>query len=159
MDGIREFLDTVRSLGLAASNFRGLLHITIGRKVSKADGTVVSTGLTWRELSALLKLLRFDKDLVREIGADPDELAPRDRQRFWYSAIALAHVDSAEALADAEQLASALKAHGYVVGPAPALAYPRTVQAPELESHGKESGSSTGKEKADERPARRKKKG
>lgn len=147
MDAIRDFLEAVRSSGLAAGHFRGLLHVAIGRKVTKADGTVVSTGLTWRELAALLKLLRFDKDLVREVGADPDDLAPRDRQRFWYSAIALAHVDSAAALADAEKLAAALKEHGYVVGPPPARS--ASPPAPVV----------TQPKEPDDKPAKRKKKG
>src|SRR5262249_61863092 len=90
------------------------------RRVTKADGTAVSTGLTWRELAGLLKLLRFDKELVRELGVDPETLAPRDRQRFWYSAIALARVDSPEALAEADRLAGRLEEQGFVVGPAPA---------------------------------------
>lgn len=121
MDGIREFLETVRSQGLAVGHLRGFLHIAIGRKISRTDGAVISNGLTWRELAAHLKLLRFDKDLVREIGADPEALAPRDRARFWYSAIALAHVDSAEALADADALAILLRDHGFIVGAAPAM--------------------------------------
>jgi hypothetical protein len=94
MDGTRELLEAIRDNGLAAGRFRGVLHIAIGRKVTRPDGTVVSAGVTWRELARLLKQLRFDKDLVRELGADPEALAPRDRQRFWYSAIALARVDA-----------------------------------------------------------------
>src|SRR5947199_10377616 len=84
MDGLREFLETVRQRGLVAGNLRGLFHIAIGRRVTRADGTVVSTGLTWRELANLLKGMRYEKELVAEVGADPDELSPRDRQRFWY---------------------------------------------------------------------------
>jgi len=124
MDGTRELLEAVRDHGLAAGRFRGVLHIAIGRKVSRPDGTVVSTGVTWRELAALLKQLRFDKELVRELGADPDALAPRDRQRFWYSAIALARVDSPEALAEAERLVGPLKDLGFVIGPSPGAAPP-----------------------------------
>ncbi len=119
MDSIRELLELVRLQGLAKGHLRGLLHIVIGRKVTKADGTVVSSGLTWREVAALMKLLRFDKDLVIELGADPESLAPRDRQRFWYSAIALAKVDSAEAFIEAQRLAEKLKERGYIVGPPP----------------------------------------
>src|SRR5262245_5506545 len=87
MDGIRELLSAARDAGLASGNFRALLHIAIGRKVTKPDGTTISTGLTWRELAAELKNLRFDTDLVKEYGADPDALTARDRERFWYSAI------------------------------------------------------------------------
>jgi hypothetical protein len=66
-----------------------------------------------------LKHLRFDTELVREFGADPDALAARDRERFWYSAIALAKVDTADAFAEADRLVPKLKPLGLVVGPAP----------------------------------------
>ena len=124
MDGTRELLEAVRDNGLAAGRFRGVLHIAIGRKVTRPDGSEVSSGVTWRELSGLLKLLRFDKDLVRELGADPESLAPRDRQRFWYSAIALGRVDSPEAMAEAERLVAPLKDLGFIVGPLPGSATP-----------------------------------
>ncbi|MDB5309667.1 MAG: hypothetical protein JWO38_3869 [Gemmataceae bacterium] len=119
MDGIRELLEAIRDSGILTGHFRGLLHIAIGRKITKSDGTVISTGVTWRELAAVLKLLRFDRELVREFGADPDALAPRDRERFWYSAIAQAKVESREAVADAEVLAGRLKDLGFIVGPPP----------------------------------------
>ena len=119
MDGLRGFLEAVRDNGLLAGHLRGLFHIAIGRKITTDAGVVLSAGVTWRELAALLKLLRFDKDLVGELGGDPDELSPRDRQRLWYSAIALARPDSAEAIAQAEKLIPALKRLGYVVGPPP----------------------------------------
>ncbi|HJZ59830.1 MAG TPA: hypothetical protein VKE74_33115 [Gemmataceae bacterium] len=153
MDGIREFLEAVRAQGLAAGHFRALLHIAIGRRVTKADGTAVSTGLTWRELAGLLKLLRFDKELVRELGVDPETLAPRDRQRFWYSAIALARVDSPEALAEADRLAGRLKELGFVIGPAPAALNPPPPSSP---AKGKSSPAKT--KAKDEKSAKRKKK-
>lgn len=118
MDGIRDLLEAARTNGLVAGRFRGLLHIAIGRTVTKSDGTKLSAGLTWREVAALLKALRFDPELGREAGADPDTLSPRDRERYWYSVIALAHVDGAEARAEAEQLVAPLKGLGYVVAPA-----------------------------------------
>ncbi|MBN9520188.1 hypothetical protein J0H58_16940 [bacterium] len=126
MEGIRRLLDTARTEGLVTGHFRGLLHVAIGRTVSDAAGTVLSRGLTWREAAALLKELRYDRELVREFGADPDALAPRDRERFWYSAIAQARVDSAEASAQADWLAAALKPHGFVV--APSATAPRTAK-------------------------------
>jgi hypothetical protein len=119
MDGIREVLSAAREAGLAAGHFRGLLHIAIGRKVVRGNGTTASAGATWREVAAELKHLRFDPELVRELGADPEALAARDRERFWYSAIGLARVDSPEAVADADRLATRLAALGYVVGPPP----------------------------------------
>lgn len=117
MEGIRRLLDTARDEGLVAGRFRGLLHIAIGRTVADASGAVLSRGLTWREAATLLKELRFDRELVREYGADPETLAPRDRERFWYSAIAQARVDSGDASSQADQLAPLLKPHGFVVAP------------------------------------------
>ncbi len=124
MDGIRELLAAARDHGLLVGHFRGLLNIAIGRKVARTDGSVVSAGLTWREVAALLKQLRFDRELVREIGADPEALAPRDRERFWYSAIAQARVDSAEAVAEAEELVRPLKDLGFLVGASPSVLVP-----------------------------------
>ena len=126
MDGLRELLEQVRDRNLAAGHLRGLFHVAIGRRVTTTAGQPVSAGATWRELAALLKLLRFDKELVTEVGADPEELAPRDRQRYWYSAIALARPDSSEAMADAEKLIPLLKPLGYLVGPPPTAAKPGT---------------------------------
>lgn len=130
MDGLREFIDVVRENGLVAGNLRGLFHIAIGRRISRPDGTVVSAGVTWRELANLLKGMRFDKDLVAEVGGDPEELSPRDRQRFWYSAITLSRPDSPEAHAQADRLAAAVKPLGFVVGPPPSSGGKRTA-APE----------------------------
>ena len=120
MDGIRDLLEASRTNGLVAGRFRGLLHIAIGRTVSRTDGTKLSAGLTWREVAALLKALRFDPEFGREAGADPDTLSPRDRERYWYAVIALARPDGADAIAEAEALVAPLKSLGYVVSPPPA---------------------------------------
>ena len=119
MEGMQEFLSTVRERGLAAGRLRGLFHILIGRRISKTDGTVVCSGMTWRELADHLKDAKFDKELAAEVGAEPEELSPRDRKRYWYSAIALAKPDSPEALAQVELLIPELLKIGYEVGPAP----------------------------------------
>jgi hypothetical protein len=119
MDSARAFLEDLRQRKLAEGNFLGLLHLCIGRRIEQADGTVVSTGLTWRDLAALLKKLRWDPDAARELGLDPDQLPPRDRQRYWYSAICQAKVDSLQARAAGDRLAEALAAAGYRVGDAP----------------------------------------
>lgn len=124
MDSLREMLEAARTNGIVAGRFRGLLHIAIGRTITKPDGTKVSAGLTWRALSALLKALRYDPELGREVGADPDTLSPRDRERYWYAVIALARVDGAEARAQAEQLVGPLKDAGYLVAAAPGAASP-----------------------------------
>jgi hypothetical protein len=119
MDRLREFLDIIKRNSSAKGNLRGLLHILIGRRITLADGTVVSGGLTWRELANQLKLARWDPDTVKDLGLDPDALPPRDRQRFWYSAIAQAGVDTPEAKAAGDKLVNPLKKLGYVVGPGP----------------------------------------
>jgi len=120
MDGVQTLLDDVRQHGLAEGNFRGLLHVLIGRRVTKADGTLVSPGLTWRDLAGRLKAVRWDRDAVREIGLNPADLPPRDRQRFWYTAIAHAQVDTAAAIEAGNRFAAKLAALGYVVSPPPA---------------------------------------
>jgi len=119
MEGTLRLLEVVRDKKLAVGLLRGLFHLAIGRTVTDRDGTVISSGVTWRELAVLLKDAKFDKELVRELGADPDALAPKDREKMWYHAIGLAKVDSAEARAQADKLAAALKPHGFVVGAAP----------------------------------------
>jgi hypothetical protein len=120
MDSLRELLETIRARGAASGRFRGLLHVLVGRTVRRSDGTVVSSGMTWRELAALLKKLRWDREAVRELGLDPADLPPRDRERFWYAAIARAGVASPAALDSATALAEELARLGYEVGPPPA---------------------------------------
>ena len=156
MDGIRELLEAARDHGLAAGNFRGLLHVVIGRKITRPDGTVLSAGLTWREAAGLLKQLRFDRELVREFGADPDALAPRDRERFWYSAIAQARVDSREAVAEADRLVAKLRELGFVVGPSPSIAV-GPAQPPAAPKAGDTPADAKGRAK-DDKSAKRKKK-
>jgi hypothetical protein len=147
MEGIREVLSAAREAGFVAGNFRGLLHIAIGRKIVRGNGTLLSAGATWREVAAELKHLRFEPALVRELGANPDALAARDRERFWYSAITLACVDSPEASAEADKLAPRLAALGYMVGPAPggAAAPPPAKTKPAAKS--KDKSSKSGKKK------------
>ena len=91
-----------------------MLNVLIGRRIEKADGTVLSVGLTWRQTADWLKKVRWDKDAVRELGLDSATLAPRDRERFWYGAITRARVDSPEAAAG-DRLAATLKKAGYIV--------------------------------------------
>jgi hypothetical protein len=119
MDRLREFLEDVRRLAQFRGNFLGLLNILIGRQVAKLDGTPVSDGLTWRQAAAVLKKYSWDKELVRELGLDPGQFAPRDREQFWYMAINRAHADSPEAFQAGDRLAAALKKAGYIVSPGP----------------------------------------
>jgi hypothetical protein len=119
MDRLREFLDAVRAQGVVGSHFLGLLHILIGRRIALDDGTPVSAGMSWRQLAALLRQVRWDREAVRELNLDPADLPPRDRQRFWYSAISQAHVNSAAASAAGDRFTAVLRPLGYIVGPAP----------------------------------------
>jgi hypothetical protein len=133
MDAIRDFLTTVRQANLVPGHLRALLHILVGRKITRPDGTIVSTGLTWRQTAAYLRLLRFDPQLAREVNLDPDTLNIRDRDRFWYTVIAHAQIDSPTAVAEADKLAPLLLQHGYIVGPPPAgltQTPPRPVPSP-----------------------------
>jgi hypothetical protein len=120
MDAIREFLGAVRQANLVPGHLRGLLHILIGRKITRADGTIVSQGLTWREAAAWLRQLRWDPQWVHELGIDPASVQIRDRDRFWYHVIAQARLDSPESVAAGDKLAALLQAQGYIVGPPPA---------------------------------------
>lgn len=120
MGGVQEFLMTLKERGQAERHFLGLLHVLIGRRVTAADGTILSTGLTWREAAGLLKKVRWDKDAVRQLGIDPAVLPPRDRERYWYAAIAQSRVDSEQATRDGDRLAEVVRKAGFVVGPAPA---------------------------------------
>jgi hypothetical protein len=124
MDRLHEFLEAVRRHGVAQGNLRGLFHVLIGRRISLPDGTVVSGGKTWRELAGVLKKERWDREAVRDLGLDPAKLPPRDREKFWYTAIAQAGVAAPAASAAGDQLAAVLLPLGYVVGPAPGSAPP-----------------------------------
>jgi hypothetical protein len=119
MDRVRHFLNDVKQRDLARGTFLGLLNVLIGRRVALADGTPISTGLTYREVAAYLKLVRWEPDTVTELGLDPKSLPPRDRERYWYQAIVQARVDSPQATAAGDTLAEALRAAGYDVGAAP----------------------------------------
>ena len=119
MERLRELLELLRTQGTARGNLLGLLHVLIGRRITTQDGTLVSAGVTWRELASLLKRIRWEPEAVREIGLDPTNLPVRDRQRYWYTAIAQAGVDRPEAAKHGDRLSAALQKLGYVVSPAP----------------------------------------
>jgi len=120
MDQLATFLDDVRRHVALSGHFRGLLHLLIGRRIVAPDGTVISTGQTWRSVAALLKKVRWNKDAVSEVGLEPAELPPRDRERYWYTAITRALVDSEEARRSADHIAAALRARGYLISGGPA---------------------------------------
>jgi hypothetical protein len=119
MDGLREFLETIGKQGLAHGRLRGLLHVLIGRRITTPDGEVISAGLTWRELAALLKRLRWPTETVAELGLDEAALPVRDRERFWYAAIGRADVGSLAASAEGDALVEPLRQAGFLVGPPP----------------------------------------
>ena len=115
MDGVRDFLSQLADKGLVKGRLLAVLHVVIGRTLRKSDGTLVSMGLSWRQVSELFRDLRIDKELVREVGLDPNTLSPRDRQRFWFQAIAAAKPDSEAAKLQAVELIAMLPSMGYSV--------------------------------------------
>jgi hypothetical protein len=119
MDVLREFLNDVRRQGYAQGNFLGMLNVLIGRQIRRADGALLSNGLTWRALAELLKTVRWPRDAVRELEVDPAALAPRDRQRYWYQAITQAQVGSETATAAGDRFAEVLRSAGYIVSAGP----------------------------------------
>jgi hypothetical protein len=119
MDALREFLDDLKGQKNTSRHFLGLLHLLIGRCISRQDGTVVSNGMTWRELAVQLKRLRWEPEAAGQLGLEIQDLPVRDRERFWYAVISRAGVTSDKAREDAERLADILRKKGYVVSPPP----------------------------------------
>src|SRR5262249_13974 len=115
MDSLREFLENLMRQGLAKGHFLGFLQVMIGRKIAQADGSAVTSGLSWRDLAAVLKRFRWDPDAIAELGLDPSQLPPKDRQKYWLSAIARACVDSPEPPEGRNLFAAVLRKAGYVV--------------------------------------------
>ncbi len=130
MDGPQHILELLRDRGLIVGHLRGVFHLLIGRKIFGADGALLSPGVSWRELSALLKLAKYDRDFAVELGADPETISPKDREKFWYAAILLAKVDSTEAREQADQLAVVLSQMGYSVGAPPGVTKPMREMEP-----------------------------
>jgi hypothetical protein len=117
MDALPLLFESLKKKGLAKGHFLGFLNVLIGRRVTQADGTLVSAGMAWRELANWLKKVRWDREAVRELGQEPASLPPRDRQRFWFTAIARCALDSEAAGRAGDRFADVLRAHGYQVGP------------------------------------------
>jgi hypothetical protein len=115
MDALRSMVEELKRRALEPGRTLGLFYLLIGRRVHKADGTLVCKGMTWRELAALLKKARWPKEAARDLGLDPSKLPPRDRLQFWYAAISSARVDSPEARVAGEALAKVLEPLGYRV--------------------------------------------
>jgi hypothetical protein len=120
MDALSELLEKCKESGVAQGNFLGFLHVLVGRSITQvAGGKQISRGMSWRDLSSGLKKVRWEPEAVKELGLEPDDLPPRDRQRYWYSAIAQAHVDSTTATKAGDRFVEALRGLGYEAGPAP----------------------------------------
>lgn len=118
MDALSTFLEELKNGGQTRGQFLGFLNVLIGRRIER-KGVVIARGLTWRQLAANLKKLRWDPEAVRELGLDPNDLPPRDRQRFWYTAIMQARVDIPQARQAGERFAEVLRKLGYEVSAAP----------------------------------------
>ena len=119
MDARLEFLTQLKRQHRTQGNFLGLLNVLIGRRIVDRDGAPVTEGITWRTLSATLKQVRWDKHAVRDLGLDPAQLPPRDRERFWYQAIAQARVDSEAATKAGDRFTEQLRRLGYASGSSP----------------------------------------
>jgi hypothetical protein len=119
MDALSTFLERLKKSGKTRGHLLGMLNVVIGRRITAKDGTLISSGLTWREVAGLLKRLRWDPDQVKELGLKPSDLPPRDRQRFWYTAIARARVDTSEASAAGDRFADLLRKQGFDVSAGP----------------------------------------
>jgi hypothetical protein len=122
MDTLPMFFQTLKKTGFTQGHFLGFINVLVGRRINRSDGTLISGGMGWRELANWLKKNRWDPEAVRELGQDPDALPPRDRYRFWFSAIAMAGIDSPAASEAGDRFAEVLKKHGYEVGAAPKVA-------------------------------------
>ena len=129
MDLLSEFLELMIERKLVAGRLRALFHVVIGRTVHDSQGRLICGGTTWRTLANTLKDLRYDTELVRELGLDPETLSPRDRKRFWYSAIAGSKPDSAQARLEAVSYIFELQKLGFRIGAAP-IASPPTLSSP-----------------------------
>src|SRR5438876_969350 len=119
MDARLELLQRIKHEGWAQGNFLGLLNLLIGRRIEASDGNLVSNGVTWRELAALLKRVRWDKAAAAELLIQDVVLPPREREKYWYAVIAHAGVGSADAMHAGDRLAEVLRSNGLVVGASP----------------------------------------
>jgi hypothetical protein len=115
MKPLNDFLAKVRQAQVPPGCFLGFLHVLIGKTLVTREGTLVSRGITWRELAARFRQARLDKDLVKELGVDPAQLPPRDREAYWFEALRRAQISSPQAQNQAAQLVSWLEKLGYEV--------------------------------------------
>lgn len=121
MDAFAVFLDRVKRTEALRGQFLGLLHVLIGRRIATTDGKLISTGHTWRDLAAYFKKGRWDIELAEQLALNREDLPPRDRQRYWYSVILRAGVDSPAARAAGDRVAEQLEQMGFRIGSAPGV--------------------------------------
>src|SRR5262249_55216736 len=114
MDALPALLKLLMKKDLAKGHFLGFLNVLIGRRISR-DGEPVSQGLSWRAMGTWLRKTRWDPNDHKELGHAPKSLPPRDRQRYWFTAIAQAHIDSSTAREAGDRFAEILLKHGYEV--------------------------------------------
>ncbi len=119
MDARLELLTRIKQERWAQGNLLGLLNVLIGRRLETADGKLVSNGITWRELAALLKKVRWDKNAALDLPLQDVTLPPREREKYWYAAIAHAGVGSEAATCAGDRLATTLRRNGFVVSESP----------------------------------------
>lgn len=119
MDGLQALAKVLKEADYAKGNLLGVLNILIGRRIVDPNNAVISRGLTWRQLAEWLKKARWDREAVRELGLDPSTLPPRQRERFWYTALSQAQVGSPAATLAGDRLAKQLERMGYRIGPPP----------------------------------------
>lgn len=121
MDDVATLLEWIRARDAARGRLRGFFHLLVGHTLKHGD-KMISAGMNWRDLSKMLKLFKFDRELVRELGLDPDALPPKDREKYWYLAIAAAEISGDRARAEALELAAELAKIGIAVDGLAAIA-------------------------------------
>ncbi len=114
-DSLESFLLKLRTQSFPHESFLGFLHVIVGGGLVSPEGHRLVSGISWRDLALLLKKVRWDPAMVRQLGVDPTKLAPRDRERFWYQAICQAGLDSPVAKKSAQRLKGWLDRFGYSV--------------------------------------------
>lgn len=118
MDRLRDLIVRIKRERHAEGNFLGFLNVLVGSRIENDRGELVSPGVSWRSLAALLKRVRWDKQSALEFKLDLTRMPPRDRERFWYQVIAQAGIDSPRGREAGSQFGAKLRELGYrVVGP------------------------------------------
>ena len=116
MEALATLLDHIKKQGLATGNVLGFFHVLIGRHMQRGRTAKSSPPACPR---AKLYELAQEGPLGHQPGHraeyEAEELPPKDRQRFWYGAIAKAGVDSAAAAKAGDLFGRKLEALGYQV--------------------------------------------